>query len=82
MYNDRLEEVCNFILDFKFNEAVRFLIELLDDILKDTTKSEILSQSQLHEVIKFIEMSLTNKDYLFLYDLLQYELKPLLDNVE
>lgn len=72
-----IDHICNLILSFKFQESVNELVMYLDSLIKNIQEEE--NRINLTEVMGYIEIALENKDYLFLYDLLIYEVKPIVE---
>ena len=72
-----IDKICNLILNFKFQESVNELVIYLDSLIKNIHEAD--NKVNLREVMGYIELALENKDYLFLYDLLIYEVKPIVE---
>lgn len=73
MYSNQIKKICELILDFKFNESITSIVDILEGVMVEGDKT-----NKYNEVIEYIEMAINNKDYLFLHDLLLYELNSLL----
>lgn len=79
MFEDKLEGICKLILDFKFQESVNELLIFLDDVVNIIYVSTV--KTRFNEVISYIELAIKNQDFLFLYDLLKYEVKSILNEI-
>ncbi|SHH83309.1 hypothetical protein [Clostridium grantii] len=67
---------------FKYNiseitENIGNICNELEDLIKEFEDKD---REQLNEILYYINMSLTNKDYLLCADVLEYELKYFLEN--
>lgn len=69
------ESISNYAIE-ELAEPLTALSELLTVFLKYIP---VQKQHNLAEILNFLNTALENKDYLFLNDLLQYELTPLLE---
>ncbi|MGG0510575.1 hypothetical protein ABE078_24245 [Priestia megaterium] len=79
MYQKKIDQICEFILEYKFNDSIQNLVTVLDQILAEKNIEQEKSNS-INEILNYLDIALENKDYLFVHDLLKYELKPMLIN--
>lgn len=68
------------IFDFRIDTAMQKVSALTERVI--TTSSSIDSSllSELTDIINHVNYALDNKDYLFLIDLLQFELIPFMES--
>ncbi len=66
------------IIDYAIEQLATPLTELSHLLETLLAYLPAKKQRQLVEILEHLNIALENKDYLFLYDLLQYELLPLL----
>lgn len=85
MLKFELEKKINMVEDLvfsgKFNEAstdVLYIVESIESKKKDKDKK---IEELWKQVLNYIIISLENKDYLLVSDILKYELKPILNNL-
>lgn len=79
MYQKKIDQICELILQYKFNDSIQNLVTVLDQILAEKNIEQEKNNS-INEILNYLDIALENKDYLFVHDLLKYELKPMLIN--
>ena len=79
---ENLLEKIKAVQDHIFNEWYPNIFEdiilVIEFIVSNMNLWDLEKQNRIVELLKFIEFALTNKDNLILADILEYELKPLL----
>jgi hypothetical protein len=71
------------IFEYKIQEAMKYFDEIILEVIKLIECSKGNIKENLLEMVKYLEISLLNKDYLLFTDILTYELIPLIkDNTE
>ena len=78
---DIIAEIKNNVIEYNTNylyKNIGLLTELLSGILQKLNKNDV---KEFENIIKHICISLENKDYYLLIDILQYEVVPYLEKV-
>ncbi len=66
------------IFNYKISEAMKDFDEIISEIFTLIESVDTQIKDKFMEVIKYLEISLINKDYLLLTDILTYEISPLM----
>lgn len=85
MLKFELEKKINMVEDLvfsgKFNEASADVLYIVESIEFKKKYKDKTSEKLWKQVLHYIMISLENKDYLLVSDILKYELKPILNNL-
>lgn len=77
-----IDEIQNEIIKFNTINANNKILNLLDETVNFVnSKGNQEIENELVNVIKFIELAMGNKDYLFISDLLEYEIKEIIKSI-
>lgn len=85
MLKFELEKKINMVEDLvfsgKFNEASADVLYIVESIETKKKYKDKTSEKLWKQLLHYIMISLENKDYLLVSDILKYELKPILNNL-
>jgi len=73
-----IEKTESNIFEYNTNTIIKELISLISAMYDFTANLNQEELNKLNSILNCINISLENKDYLFLADLLTYELKPII----
>ncbi|MCY6483669.1 hypothetical protein OW763_04815 [Clostridium aestuarii] len=73
-----IKQIRENIFDYRVDEFINDTVSLIDELSKDLKNLINEDEVKFNEIINYINISLQNKDYLLLADILKYELAPLL----
>lgn len=78
---DKLESLKIKILDYELSGLELSVVELLTEVQQILSMSSQKDLQAFNEVLQDIEVALAGKDYGLLYDLLHFEVAPLLNKL-
>ncbi|QZY54315.1 hypothetical protein [Crassaminicella profunda] len=70
----QVDEIIDNIFKYKIDIAIEQTITIIEEIMNDIENTISMDQNRFEDIMNYINIALQNKDYLFLADLLKYEL--------
>lgn len=64
----------------KFNEIFTNILDIVESMETSKKYKDKKNEELWEQILKYLMISLENKDYLLASDILKYELKPILDD--